>query len=43
MDKYSSEIRNNYWHNIITYMPSSIRYERINVGVMMGADDYSWV
>ncbi|QHJ84652.1 MAG: hypothetical protein [Caudoviricetes sp.] len=43
MDKYSSEIRKNYWHNIITYVPSSIRYERINVGVMMGAEDYSWV
>lgn len=43
MDKYSSEIRKNYWHNIITYVPSSIRYERINVGAIMGAEDYSWV
>lgn len=43
MDKYNSEIIKNYWHNIITYVPSSIRYERINVGAMMGAEDYSWV
>lgn len=43
MDKYNSEIRKNYWHNIITYVPSSIRYERINIGAMMGADDYSWI
>lgn len=43
MDKNSSETRKNYWHNIITYVPSSIRYERINVGAMMGAEDYSWV
>lgn len=43
MDKYNSEIRKNYWHNIITYVPSGIRYERINIGAMMGADDYSWV
>ena len=43
MNKYNSEIRKNYWHNIITYVPSSIRYERINVGAVMGAEDYSWV
>lgn len=26
-----------YWYSIITYMPSSIRYERINIGVVMGS------
>lgn len=43
MNNKDNELRKNYWHNIITYVPSSIRYERINVGAMMGAEDYSWI
>lgn len=43
MNNKDNELRKNYWHNIITYVPSSIRYERINVGAMIGAEDYSWI
>ncbi|WP_278963760.1 DUF3037 domain-containing protein [Lactobacillus apis] len=28
--------RENYWYSIISYIPSSIRYERINVGAILG-------
>lgn len=28
--------RENYWYSIISYIPSSIRYERINVGTILG-------
>lgn len=28
--------RENYWYSIISYIPSSIRYERINIGAILG-------
>ncbi|WP_270333168.1 DUF3037 domain-containing protein [Ligilactobacillus acidipiscis] len=28
--------RQSFWYSIVTYIPSSIRYERINVGIILG-------